>query len=85
MKATKIVYLLQLEDGSKIVLVSTMAKVNCSKTVDPFRTISYLVYGSCHIQSDLNFVKYRNWSQTLDVYLLFAILLGKIYLKITDL
>ena len=38
--------------------------------------------GSFHIRSVLIGVEYRNWRQTLDVYLLFAILLGKIKSKI---
>ena len=38
--------------------------------------------GSCHIRSDVIGVEYRNWGHTLDVYLLFAILLGQIYLKL---
>ena len=40
---------------------------------------SSLMCGSCHIRSVLIGVKYQNWCQTLDVYLLFAILLGQIY------
>jgi hypothetical protein len=38
--------------------------------------------GSSHIQSVLIGVKYRNCRRTLDVYLLFAILLGQIKLKL---
>ena len=40
------------------------------------------MYGSCHIRSVLIGVEYRNWHQTLDVDLLFPILLGKIYQKL---
>ena len=36
---------------------------------------------SCHIQSALIDIEYQNWSQTLDVYLLFAILPRQIYKK----
>ena len=38
-----------------------------------------LMSGSCHIQSVQIGAEYRNWRRTLDVYLLFAILLGQIY------
>ena len=38
--------------------------------------------GSSHIQSVLVGVKYQNCCQTLDVYLLFAILLGQIKSKL---
>ena len=38
-----------------------------------------LVYGSCHVRSVLIGTEYRNWRQTLDVYLLFTILLGQTY------
>ena len=38
--------------------------------------------GSCHMQGELNVVEYRNWHQTLDAYLLFAILLGQIKSKL---
>jgi hypothetical protein len=38
--------------------------------------------GSCHIGSVLIGVEYQNWHWTLDVYLLFAILLGQIYQKL---
>ena len=38
--------------------------------------------GSCHIGSVLIGVKYRNWRQTLDVYLLFAVWIGQIQLKL---
>ena len=38
-----------------------------------------LLCSSCHIRSVLIGVKYQNWRQTWDVYLLFAILLGQIY------
>ena len=41
-----------------------------------------LMCGSFHIQCDLISFEYRNWSQTFDVYLLFAILLGQIYQKL---
>ena len=37
---------------------------------------------SCHIRSVLIAIEYRNWYRTLDVYLLFAILLGQIYKKL---
>ena len=36
------------------------------------------MYGSCHIRCDLSGVEYRNCYQTLDVYLLLAIWMGKI-------
>ena len=36
--------------------------------------------GSSHIRSVLIGVEYQNWGRTLDVYLLFAILLGQIHL-----
>jgi hypothetical protein len=38
--------------------------------------------GSTHNRSVLIGVEYRNWSRTLDVYLLFAILLGQIISKV---
>ena len=38
--------------------------------------------GSSHIQSVLIGVEYRNWRLTLDVYLLFAILIGQIQSKL---
>ena len=38
--------------------------------------------GPSHIQSVLVVVEYQNWRQTLDVYLLFAILLGQIKSKL---
>ena len=41
-----------------------------------------LMCGSCHIWSFLIGVEYWNWRQTLDVYLLFAILLGQICQKL---
>ena len=46
-----------------------------------FSEIHFFMSGSSHIQSVLIGVKYRNWRRTLDVYLLFAILLGKIKLS----
>ena len=42
----------------------------------------YLMSGSSHIRSVLIVVEYRNCRRTLDVYLLFAILLGKIKSKL---
>ena len=48
---------------------------------DSFQTF---MSGSSHIQSVLIGVKYRNCRQTLDVYLLFAILLRQIYIKIHE-
>ena len=42
------------------------------------RVKSCFVYGSSHFRSVLIGVKYRNCRQTLDVYLLFAILHGQI-------
>ena len=38
--------------------------------------------GSCHVQNVPIGVKYQNQRQTVDVYLLFAILLGQIYQKL---
>ena len=38
--------------------------------------------GSSHIQSVVIGVKYRNWRQTLDVYLLFASWMGQIQSKL---
>ena len=38
--------------------------------------------GSSHIQSVLIRVKFQNYGQTLDVYLLFAIWMGQIQLKL---
>ena len=38
--------------------------------------------GSSHIQSVLIGVKYLNWCRTMDVYLLFAILLGQVKSKV---
>ena len=43
-----------------------------------FRSIS----GSSHIRSVLIGVEYQNYCQTLDVYLLFAIWIGQIQLKL---
>ena len=42
-------------------------------------SIANLRWGSCHIRSVLIGVEYQSWPRTLDVYLLFAILLGQIY------
>ena len=38
-----------------------------------------LLRGSSHIRSVLIGIKYQNWHQALDVYLLTAVLLGEIY------
>jgi hypothetical protein len=38
--------------------------------------------GSSHIRSNLVDVKYRNYHQTLDVYLLLAIWMGQVQLKL---
>ena len=43
---------------------------------------SQFMSGSSHILSALIFVKYRNCCQTLDVYLLFAIWMGQIQIKL---
>ena len=43
-----------------------------------------LMSGSSHIQSVLIGIEYRNCCQTLDVYLLFAILLGQIESKLNN-
>ena len=45
-------------------------------------TFSLHMCGSCHIQCVLISVKYWNLRWTLDVYFLFAILLGQIYSKL---
>ena len=45
---------------------------------------SYVMSGSSHIGSVLIGLKYRNCCQTLDAYLLFAILLGQIKSKINN-
>ena len=49
---------------------------------DSFQTF---MSGSSHIQSVLIGVKYQNCCRTLDVYLLFAILLGQIQSKLLKL
>ena len=46
------------------------------------RDITHEMCGSCHIQSVLIGIKYRNYRRTLGVYLLFAILLGQIKSKL---
>ena len=47
-----------------------------------FDIVKRLMCGSCHIQSVLIGVKYQNWRQTFDVYLLFDILLKQIHQKL---
>ena len=49
-----------------------------------FRDLYFLkcMSGSSHILSVLIRVKYRNYGQTLDVYLLFAIWMGQVQLKL---
>ena len=43
-----------------------------------FKRLRCLMFGSSHIRSVLIGVEYRNCGQTLDVFLLFATLLGQI-------
>ena len=50
----------------------------------PQRCIFALLSGSSHIQSVLIGIEYRNYCQTLNVYLLFAIWMGQIQLKLID-
>ena len=58
---------------------SVKAKFNSQKLRSK---ISSFIYGSSHIRSVLIGVEYRNCRQYLDVYLLFAILLGQIKSKL---
>ena len=50
--------------------------------VGPIFSSLPLMSGACHIGSVLIGVKYRNWCPTLNVYLLFDILLRQIYQKL---
>ena len=47
-----------------------------------FKRLRCLMFGSSHIPSVLIGVEYLNYRQTLDVYLLFAIWMGQIQLKL---
>ena len=49
-----------------------------------FKFVDFDDYFWCHIQNVLIGVKYRNCCQTVDVYLVFAILLGQIISKINQ-
>ena len=67
----------------KIYTTLVLLKSVCRfKRIQDINPKFWLMSGSSHIQSVLIGVEYRNCHQTLDVYLLFAILLGQMKSKV---
>ena len=72
---------------ANITFNSSTIMVRCSQQIHPIFGSGGWVFwstmsGSSHNQSVLICVEYRNYCQTLDVYLLFAIWLGQVQSKL---
>ena len=62
--------------------VSSVFTLKDKQSDDVFKCLIKLMCGSCHTQSVLISVEYRNCLQTLDIYLLFAIWMGQMQSKL---